>query len=312
MVYTSFINILPHAWRRRIFQSFLTRLSSQYIDGTVEGGDILRKVYPSHLYDPMRRSMAVELGGKEIAKILDAENNRELSRIRRAVNHMYDERDGVYAPIHDFWSFVEMVLHIKKKELPELITAENIHWSENIYSIDDLEMTWMPFLERNPAIFGPKPWKIADLRRIFKESPEILREAKQDQIEAVGMQQHKFRQSDEPITLIDRGNGLEIVDGNGRMYHALLANRKKIRAYVGRLKGVAPSNYWVSSGAIKQLCVELRGYSKIDEAAYKHGIHFLRAKLSHNRTALINYQLYLRNDFPEFEPELNDILPAKS
>lgn len=253
--------------------------------------------------------MAVELGGKEIAKILDAENNKELKRIRHAVENMFENRDGVYAPVHDFWSFVEMVLHIKKKELPELITAENVLWSVKDVPLDELEMSWMPFLEQNEDIFGKKPWKAATIQKIFLESPELLEKAKQDQIEIVGTKQHKFEQSDEPITVVDRGNGYEMIDGNGRLYRAILAKRDAAKCYVGVLHGPAPANYWVSSGALKQFCIEVRGYATTDHEGFTHGINYLKTKLQNNNTALINYQLYLRGDFPEFEKYLKEILP---
>lgn len=298
-------------WRNRLFHRFLSRASSRYVEGTREGTDVLRKLYPQHLYDPVRRRMAVELGGKEIAKILDAKNNLELSRIRRSVAHIFDTREDVYAPVHDFWSFTEMVLHIKKKELPELITASNVQWKKQTTDLGELSITWMPFLERNPDIFGKKPWKVSELQRIFSESPDLLREAKQDQIDIVGYQQHKFKQSNEPITVIDRGNGLETVDGNGRLYHAVLAKRKKIHCYIGQQRGPVPIEYWVSSGTLKQLCLEIRDYAHSDPEGFDAGITYIRTKLRNNRIALTNYHLYLRNDFPEFEKHLGDLLPQK-
>ncbi len=312
MVNTVFIKFLPNTWRRKILHLYLTRVSAQYIEGTAEGGQLLRKLYPRHIYDTVRRDMAIELGGKEIAKILDSENNKELRRIRKAVGDMYYDREDSYAPVHDFWSFVEMVLHIKKKELPELITAENVQWSVKELPLADLELNWMPFLEQNQAIFGKKPWKVSKLQRIFSNSPQLLQEAKQDQVEIVGPRQHKFDQSKEPIAVVRRGKGYEIIDGNGRLYHAILAKRTTISCYVGIMKGKMPINYWVSSGSLKQLCLEVRGYVGTDAQGFINGINYVKTKLRNNSTALINFELYLRDDFPEFESELEDILPRRT
>lgn len=302
---------LPEKWRNKVFHRFLSAASSKYVEGTEEGGDVLRKLYPPHFYDQIRRDMAIELGGKEIAKILDAESNAELRSIRKAVRNMYEKRHGVYAPIHDFWSLVEMVLHIKKKELPELITARNVSWSVKTLPISELEVTWMPFLESNPQIFGKKPWKVADLQRIFAESPALLKQAKQDQIDIVGKEQHKFKQAHEPITVLDRGEGYRLIDGNGRLYRAILKNRMEIDCYVGIQRGPVPLEYWVSSGSVKQLCLEVRDLLHKDQDSFDAGIKFLKIKLRNNRTALTNYELYLRKDFPEFEQHLGDILPRK-
>lgn len=308
---TNLLRFLPKSWRQKFLQRFLTQVTSQYVEGTVEGGQILRKLYPRHLYDPLRREMAVELGGKEIAKVLDADSNKELKRIRKAVDDIYEERSDVYAPIHDFWSYIEMVLHVKKKELPELITAENIDWSIQELPLSDLEMTWMPFLTRNEAIFGKKPWKVSEIQQIYSESPELLEAAKQDQLEIIGDKQHKFDQAEEPIAVLRRGDRYELIDGNGRLYHAILGGKETIRCYVGVLNGDVPTNYWISSGSIKQLCLEIRGYASTDPEGYIHGTNYLRTKLRHNNTALINYQLYLRDDFPEFEEALKGILPSR-
>src|SRR4051812_12060254 len=84
----------------------LGKYSSIFVDGSKDAADILKKIYPTHLYDKLRRKMAIELAGKEIAKIVDAQNNHELEKIRHAVEELYEGREGVYAPVHDFWSFI--------------------------------------------------------------------------------------------------------------------------------------------------------------------------------------------------------------
>lgn len=302
---------LPARWSNWLFHRVLKRASSRYVEGTEEGGDVLRKLYPQHFYDQIRRDMAIELGGKEIAKILDAESNQQLRSIRKAVRNMYEKRDGVYAPVHDFWSLIEMVLHIKKKELPELITAQNVDWSVQTLPLSELEITWMPFIESHPELFGTKPWKIADLQRIFADSPKLLKDAKQDQIDLVGDQQHKFKQAHEPITILDKGDGYRLIDGNGRLYRAVLSKKRSIKCYVGTQKGPVPVEYWVSSGSVKQLCLEVRDLLHKDKESFDAGIKFLQVKLRNNRTALTNYELYLRKDFPEFETHLKGILPTR-
>lgn len=258
----------------------------------------------------MRIDLAVELAGKEIAKILNVKNDRDLQDIRLALKNMYDGREGVYAPVHDFWSLVEMVLHVKKKELPELITAENVKWREECVPINDLALTWMPFLEQNKSIFGEKPWSVANVQSVFAESPHLLEEAKNYQLKVVGKKQHKFNQSHEPIEIMKENESYRLVDGNGRLYHAVLNGQDTIQCYVGEMKGSVPANYWASSGSLKQLCLELRAFRELDQEAFNAGAVFLKAKLQHNTTALINYEIYLRKDFPELEEAIADVLPS--
>ena len=286
----------------------LRALAATFVDGTPEAYAALYKVYPKHLYDPLRRKLAVELAGKEVAKILDASNDQELKKMRQAVDDLYDGRQGVYAPVHDFWSLVEMVLHVKKKELPELLTARNITWTKEELPLDQLHITWMPFLEQNPDVFGPKPWQIADLQRIFFQKPELFQRAKDEQKEVVGEQQHHFDQSEEPIALVYRNDHVELIDGNGRLYRALLAGQENISCYKGKMKGAMPVDYWVSAGTLKQFCLEIRGYAEVDLEGFASGLSYLRTKLRNNLPARITYELFLRRDFPEFEDSLQGIL----
>lgn len=288
----------------------LKKVASHFIDATREGDEILQHIYPEHVYDPLRRVIAIEIAGKELAKLTDAEDNDRLSEVREATKNLYEGRFGVYASVHDFWSLIEMILHIKKKELPELITAENVTWTLEHMSLDDLHLTSMPFLASHPEIFGPKPWNLGDVQQIFKDHPDVLEQALEAQRINVGDQQHKFDQSREAITLVDRGNGLEMVDGNGRLYKALLAGEERFPCWIGRMRGKMPQNYWVSAGSLKQFCLEVRGYAETDLEGFASGVSYLRTKLRNNSIAQINYELFLRRDFPEFEGSLKGILSS--
>ena len=288
----------------------LRKVAPRFIDATAKGDKVLQEIYPEHVYDPLRRLIAIEIAGKELAKLTDAEDDERLSEIRKKTTELYEGRFGVYASVHDFWSLVEMILHIKKKELPELITAENVTWTLEQLPLEALHLTSMPFLAGHPEIFGPKPWNLADVQKIFKDNPRVLSNARRAQKIAVGDQQHKFNQSKEPITLIDRGNGLEMVDGNGRLYKALLAGEDRFPAWVGRMHGKMPKNYWVSAGALKQFCLEVRGYADTDLEGFASGVSYLRTKLRNNSIAQINYELFLRKDFPEFEGSLKGALSS--
>lgn len=286
-------------------------LASQFIDGTSEGYKPLLTVYPSHIYSSLRRQMAVELAGKEVAKILDAADDAELASFRSGVARLYDGRQGVYAPVHDFWSFIEAILHVKKKELPELITAQNIEWTEEALPISQLQLTWMPFLERHQELFGPKPWSVAHLQQVFFQKPELFRRAKKEQRHVAGNHQHNFDQSEEPIVIVERNGSLELIDGNGRLYNYLIEGNETISCYKGILHGSMPTNYWVSAGILKQFCLEVRGYAEVDLEGFASGVSYLRTKLRSNVIALSNYELFLRNDFPEFEDSLQGILPPR-
>lgn len=182
-------------------------------------------------------------------------------------------------------------------------------WTEEELPLDQLHMTWMPFLEQHKDIFGEKPWHISDLHKIFSSDGRLFAQAKKEQLEQVGERQHKFDQSDEPITIVYRGDNLELIDGNGRLYRALLNGNSTINCYTGRMQGPMPLNYWVSAGTLKQFCLEIRGYSDVDLEGFANGLSYLRTKLRNNTVALVNYELFLKKDFPEFKPSLKGVIP---
>ena len=298
---------LENLFGKQILPDEFKNMASHFVDGTEEGTRVLFKVYPKHIYDTLRRKIAVEFAGKEIAKILDADD-KWLLKLQHIVDDLYSGQSGVYAPVHDFWSFIEMILHVKKKELPELISAENITWNIEDILIEELSITWMPFLEQRQEIFGPKPWKVKDLIRIFSTDHKLFDQAQSKQREAVGDKQHNFDQTNEPIVVVHRNNKLDLIDGNGRLFNALLDNQRTISCYIGKLQGRVPINYWVSAGSIKQFCLEILSYKGLDNDAFNSGLSYLRTKLSNNKIALINYELFLRADFPELDEGLRGVV----
>jgi hypothetical protein len=254
----------------------------------------LYSAYPSHIYDPVRRAIAVEIVGKEIAKLIGYEGGEALESLRRKVDKWFYGVPKELAPVHDFWSEFEMKLLAKGKRLSRFVTAANATWRQEVRDIDPLALAWMPFIQSRPDIFGPAPWTIARLRIAFSAYPEVALEAQR------WAPEYKF-DTDEPITLLQQPNKQFLLDGNGRLYRAFMAGKLKINCWIGYMDEELPRDYWVSTGLQRRLCYDILENRTLDPELSQAALVQLRRQLQTNRVARINYDLWVRERFPEMD-----------
>ena len=266
------------------------------------------RLYPQHLFDPERRSIAIEILGKELAKLIGAKGNGELATYRQIVSTWFQGSQQELSPVHDFWGTFDSLMSVKTKRLCRFVTAENVHWGVESLNLDDLILTWMPFIE-NHSEFGPGPWSIPRLKSVFKEYPDLYATAKEENDK--NRNHYKFDRTGDPITIVKRGEGQEVylLDGNGRLYGALMAGKNAISAHVGHMDGPKPINYWVSTSELKNLCYIAQdslahGNKKLHNAAIK----LIKNAFEESTTAIANYKIWIQQYFPRLNQELSKYL----
>lgn len=265
-------------------------------------------MYPQHLFDPERRSIAIEILGKELAKLVSAKDNGELAVYRQMVSTWFQGSQQELAPVHDFWGTFDLLMLVKTKRLCRFVTAENVHWRVESLNLDDLILTWMPFIE-NHSEFGPGPWSISRLKSVFREHPDLYAIAKEENDK--NRNHYKFDRTGDPITIVKRGEGQEVylLDGNGRLYGALMAGRNEIDAHVGHMDGPKPINYWVSTGELKNLCYIAQdslagGNQELHDAAIK----LIQNAFEESTIAIANYKIWIQQYFPRLNQEFSKYL----
>lgn len=266
------------------------------------------RLYPKHLFDPQRRSIAVEILGKELAKLVGAKDNGELAIHRQIVSAWFEGSQQELSPVHDFWSTFDLLMLVKTKRLCRFVTAENVRWGIESLELDDLTLTWMPFIENHPE-FGPGPWPIPRIKSVFIDHPDLYAKAKEENDRNRGF--YKFDRTTDPIIIVKRGEGQKMyfLDGNGRLYGALMAGRNEIDAWVGHMDGPKPVNYWVSTGELKNLCYIAQdslndGNQELHDAAIK----LIQNAFEESAIAIVNYRIWIQQYFPGLNQELSKYL----
>jgi hypothetical protein len=241
-----------------------------------------------------------------MAKLVIAKTNTEFDAHRALVCSWFEGTAQELSPAHDFWSIFELLPLVKTKRLVRFVTATNVVWRHSKLSLDNLLLHRMPFFENQPK-FGEGPWPIPKLKQVFAENPRIYTQAcKQN---ADNRSRYGFNRDNDPITLVINEDGKQhLLDGNGRVYAALMADRTSINAWTGHMKGTHPKNYWVSTGPLKNLC-----YTIIHEAENRPelsaaALTMLRAELADNEVARINFRIWIQPYFPGLNSKLADVL----
>lgn len=167
------------------------------------------RIYPDHIYDSTRVQIATEILGKEVAKLVVAQNDAELEAHRRLVREWFKGKEQELSPVHDFWCTFELLPLVKTKRLARFVTAQNVDWRPENMNIDDLELTWMPFIEQHPE-FGEGPWPVPAIRSIFEHHPDIQTEAAEQN--RANRSRYGFNRDNDPITIVTREDVLGRLD----------------------------------------------------------------------------------------------------
>jgi hypothetical protein len=264
------------------------------------------RVYPEHIYDPTRIQIATEILGKEIAKLVVAQSDAELEAHRGVVGEWFKGTEQELSPVHDFWSTFELLPMVKTKRLARFVTAQNVDWRPENVELNKLVLTWMPFIEHHPE-FSEGPWSVSAIRSIFAQHPDIHAEASEQN--RANRSRYGFNRDNDPITIVTRDDEVQyLLDGNGRLYAAIMAGRDEIRTWHGHMTGTKPENYWVSTGLIKDLCYTIADEAEANPEVANAALVLLRTQLASNDIAKANYHIWIKQYFPELTEQLTDVL----
>lgn len=274
------------------------------IECTENGNQTIRAAYPSHIYDPIRRRIATEIMGKEIAKLIKSEGNDELRKLRNQIDELFDTESILNPPVREFWSMFDALTLAKTKRLGQFVTAGNVQWESGVSKVDDLSLTWMPFIESRPKVFGSCPWPIPRLREAFAADQNLYAEAQASN--SKNLSEYRFKHSEEPIILLRTPTSQELLDGNGRLYRLFMEEKDEVNCWIGTLKDRLPKDYWVNAGTLKNLCHDVVDNEEMDAELSAASLILLRNLLYNNKVARVTYDLWLRKDFLQLENRLED------
>ncbi len=227
------------------------------------------KVYPEHLYEPVRVKVATDYVKAEMRKMLAGVRGGEVWKaIDKDIDSWWSENDEV--KVRNFWNGVHGIgMGFKLKiGLIQMLTAENVEWRlEPDLRLDERVMSGggYPYIHEQLA---KGPMSAEKVRRFFsrKENRELKEKWKEEFIRHGNSSEPRDKL---PIMGIEEDTGIMVHDGNRRMILGVLENRESLAAYVGRYKTEekGAKNFWLPSSWLMELVLEGELANNFEETA---------------------------------------------
>lgn len=185
------------------------------------------KIFPPHLYEPLRRRIAVQYIQHEWRKLFPQLRGKELwQSIDNQIADWYE-----MLSIRNFWNAVHgITIGFRLTSIVPWITSLNVKWEEKevpfseLYfrgkfgPISSLKVDSPDFVDSvKKAIFLPENIKVLEKTRQYFESHKNDTEPR----------------SDSQIFVVRKNGKLRVIDGNGRTLKAIVEKKDSIRAFVG-------------------------------------------------------------------------------
>lgn len=185
------------------------------------------KIFLPHLYDPLRRQIAIQYIQYEWRKLFPQLKGKELwQSMDKQIADWYE-----MLSIRNFWNAIHSItIGFRLTSIIPWITSLNIKWGEKEVRFNELYFR---------GKFGPiSPLKVdtpdftdSVKRAIFlPENLKVLKETRQY------FESHKNDtdpRSDPPIFVVRKNGKLRVIDGNSRTLKAIVESKDSIRAFVG-------------------------------------------------------------------------------
>ncbi len=269
--------------------------------------DLMEQEYPKHLYNPVRREIAVGYIRHELRKYLPSlREEKSWKKIDGDVENWFDGAAYLY-PVRDFWNgFYGIMMGFKLLiHLHEFVTAENVIWEKKSVSLESLTFAGFTPRELGAKFEGMEAKTISD----------YYVENKGEQTEHFNLLNSQFENTFErvldPIIVTqkraDDKDRLIIYKGNARASLAILGGKDSIEAYVGSFQGDERilRNFWVPTVLLLETTHIIKSFWKEkNEEGYKAGIVVLKKMMGDSQVAIYEMKDRVVPGDGEFEKKL--------
>lgn len=250
----------------------------------------MQQNYPEHIYEPIRREVAVSYIRHELRKYLPTLRDEDAwKKIDTDVAGWFDQSPFLL-PVRDFWNgFYGIVMGFNLLiHLCDYVTAQNIIWTRE--QINPRMLTFSGF---NPREFGVPTTTMAVEEAIdFYVKPGNQARRVEDQAKLEKTFEKTPSRTDDPIIVIvkkvDEKDQLVIYEGNARVFRAVLDAKNTVEAFVGRHSDEKRTltNFWVPTSYLLELVHLARAaYRENDETTYQGGVVVLKKILTFSESA---------------------------
>lgn len=249
----------------------------------------MQQVYPAHIYEPIRREIAVSYIKHELRKYFPNLRDSEAWKKMDADIATWFDGAPFLLPVRDFWNgFYGILMGFKLLiHLLDFITAENVTWTKEKIGLKNLvfsgfnpkemgvDLTTMKVSEAVDFYARPEngEMKKAHLARVRENFAKTA-----DRLGSIIVTEKRIDDHDE----------LVIYKGNTRVCLALLEGKQEIEAYVSRYKSEKRTleNYWIPTGLLMELVHYAKGAWKDEETVlYQNFVAVLKHMLTFSESA---------------------------
>lgn len=209
------------------------------------------EIFLPHLYDPLRRKIAICYARHEMRKLLPQLRDANIwQSIDKQIENWYEELS-----IRNFWNAIHGIsMGFRLKSLVPWITSLHMQWVEKDILLEEL---W----------FGGKFGPIASLKipdKISESAAEVKKRIFQRENKGIFEQTRKKLEElsketapcdNFPIFVIRKDQDkLKVIDGNRRLLQAVIFGKEKIRAMTGEpIDEPALYEHWVPTSLLVDL-----------------------------------------------------------
>ena len=246
-------------------------------------------IYPSHLYNPIRIELAVSYLQHEFRKLLWRVPENHWPAIDQDIA-AWMKSPQLNTP-RDFWNgFHGIAMGFKLKiGLIYFVTAENIQWRKEAIPVEKLTfgIEFPPTQRVKKGILAAKI-----VSRFYQDLKNKSVKEEQKQITEQFSQGTPSRDEDPIIVtekMVDEKEVLSVYEGNRRLFKAILDEKKRLSAIVGRFttKEKKLRNYWIPTSVLMEILYFAReAFERKDGEGFKNYMAVLRDLLAKSESAV--------------------------
>lgn len=250
----------------------------------------MQKNYPDHIYEPIRREIAVSYIRHELRKYFPSLKDENAWKNIDSDMASWFEEAPFLSPVRDFWNgFYGILMGFKLLiHLSDFVTAENIIWKREAINIKGLVFTGF-----NPTEFGVPMVTMAVSEAIdFYTMPGNEMRRMEDLAKLQATFTKTTNRSDDPVIVtqkkVEDKDRLAVCEGNARVYLAVLHGKNTIDAYVGRFVDERRrlANFWVPTSYLLELAHLARAaWREKDDELYQATARVLAKTLTFSESA---------------------------
>jgi len=237
----------------------------------------MKTEYPKHLSEKIREEVAMSYLKHELRKIFPSIDKKEILGLMSS-KELCNPRD--------FWNGLHGVsTGFKLKNILYLVTAENVVWSKQQLKCQDINFGVE--LDSTKKI-RPGKIKAQEFADYYCKDDEIRIKELKNVLKIRGVNEER---ENDPIVVIENNELMSVHDGNGRLARHILENKKEIWAFVGKMKGKVPLNYWLpTSFLIEYLFYVYKAIDEENEELFKSQAVVLKNLLSNSESGKYEFR----------------------